>query len=617
MTLRTSYFKWMKEDWKRRRWTIVVFGILCFILTVSFEMSIEAFEQGTDGGSFLITNSIEGIIRYNKIYFYLMCSGIGALLFGFQGFSWLMNRKQVDFYHSQPMKREKRFTLLFLDGIFLYEICMILHTIILGILVGTRGLLTTGIAKYMLINLCVYTAVFLVIYSIVILAVMLTGNMVVAFMASGTLLFYISAVKGVVKSFCSMYFQTYTDGYGSGIDFFDAVDPFQTVIGIGNGLLEAFYGTATAKIYVEDILQAVLFSAVVTVLAYFLYKKRASECAGKALAFPWIGNIIRILVVIPFAMVLGLCLTAFQGGDADGWLYFGTVLGTLLMHGFMEVVFQSDIRACLGKKKQLLVSLLLSVGIVSAFRYDLFGYDRFLPKEEQVKEVAYSFDMTEFVEEFEEYNYGVYYKLDEDGTPLFVKQGMGAVDWSYSETDYHLLKTATEECGPLLRLIKAHIENKETDYSAEKSLLVRYQLKSGKEVYRQYYLDAEKLKESFAELYEVQQTKESLYPYLHLAVEKAEYVVAKTHDVSWDNEETEDMEYLEIKEEDRKELLACYQKDIQENTFEEFCNGKIVGAVSFDYRVKNSKAVAEISWVIADTYENTLAFLKEKGLELK
>lgn len=203
-----------------------------------------------------------------------------------------MDKKQVDFYHSQPMKREKRFLLLFFDGILLYEICMVLHTIILGILVGTRGLLTSGIAKYMLLNLCIYTAVFLVIYSIVILAVMLTGNMIVAFMASGTLLFYFSAVKGLVKAFCAMYFQTYTDAYGSGTDFFDVVDPFQIVLGIGSGLMKAFYGTVTAKIYVEDILRAVLFSAVVTVLAYFLYKKRASECAGKALAYPFIGNII-------------------------------------------------------------------------------------------------------------------------------------------------------------------------------------------------------------------------------------------------------------------------------------------------------------------------------------
>lgn len=615
MTLKTSYFKWLKEDWKRRRWTIVVFGILCFIMTVSFEMTIESYEQGTAvlSSAFVSYDGIENIIRYSKIYLYLLCSGMGAMLFGIQGFSWLMKKEQVDFYHSQPMKREKRFLLLYLDGIFLYECMMILHTIILAALIGIRGYLCGATAKCMIYNLCAYSAIFLLIYSIAILAVMLTGNLIVSFMASGTLLFYFSMIKVLVDGYSSLCFQTYTSAYDSGRNIADTLDPFQAVVRVIQCLTQGVFGeTVEAGIGWNAILQAFFLSIVPGVLAFLLYKRRPSECAERALAFPILGDVIRLLLVIPVSMIFGLCLSAFQAGDSEGWLYFGTILGAVLMHGFMEVVFQSDIRACLGKKKQLLLSILLAVGISSVFRYDLLGYDSYLPKEEDLEEVSYSMDMAGFVDEYNEYDYGSYYKLNEEGVPLVMLESKGAVDWGYSESEYHLLKTATEETEPVLDLVKAHIEKQGPDYNAEQPVLVCYKLKSGREIYRHYYMDVDKLKAYFAALYETQQGKEAIYPYLYLAVEKANTMYALPK-----SEYEGDVNALEIKGEERKELLACYQKDIEENTFEELCNSKILGEISFDYPVKNSKEVVEIEWVIADSYENTLSYLKERGIEMK
>ncbi len=602
MTLKTSYFKWMKEDWKRRKWTIVVFGILCFILTVSFEMSIEAFEQGQrlEGSAFFICNSIETILRYGKIYFYTIESGIGALLFGFQGFSWLMKKEQVDFYHSQPMKREKRFLLLYVDGILLYECMMILHMIILSILIGMRGYLSGGSVKCMLWNLISYSVIFLLIYSIVVLAVMLTGNLVVAFMASGTLLFYPIMVKILLQSYSVMYFQTYTEVYNSSMDIVNVADPFQTILSVIKNLIA---GSPSGGF--NNILQACILSAVAAIVAFFLYKWRPSECAGKALAFPFLGSVIRILLVIPTGMVLGLCLTAFQVGDADIWLYFGTVLGVVLMHGFMEVVFQSDIRACLGKKKQLLLSLLLTVGIVSVFRYDMVGYDNYLPEAEKIAEASCNISVGDYAREYT--NYIDYYKLNEEGVPLFAVESMGATEWGYTETEYQLQISSASETKAILRLVKGHMENQGPDYDAMKSVLVRYKLKSGKEVYRQYYMDEARLKQYFAALYETKEGKELMHPYIHLAVEQAKTVSVC---MGIDGEER----LLALNEEERKQLQACYQKDIEENTYEEFFNNEMLGYLSFCYQVKDSKESAQINWIIAKQYENTLNFLRNKGI---
>ena len=85
MTLRNSFSNMLKEDRKRRIWTFVMFCILCFLMTAAFELNLEGYLNSAREWNMMLSN-IEDMTRAGMISTYLFFAGIGACLYGFQGF---------------------------------------------------------------------------------------------------------------------------------------------------------------------------------------------------------------------------------------------------------------------------------------------------------------------------------------------------------------------------------------------------------------------------------------------------------------------------------------------------------------------------------------------------
>ncbi len=114
--------------------------------------------------------------------------------------------------------------------------------------------------------------------------------------------------------------------------------------------------------------------------------------AGKAIAFRKIQPVIRILLVVPSAMVGGWIFTSLTNVAEVGWTLFGILFAAVLVHGVIEVLYQSDIRGIFSHKIQLVGSILAAVFLVFAFQRDIFGYDRYVPKLEKMESAAISID---------------------------------------------------------------------------------------------------------------------------------------------------------------------------------------------------------------------------------
>lgn len=594
MTLKTSYFKLMKEDRRRRIWTIVVFSILCFMMTAAFEMNLELYELNSASDGFTLFSRIEQLTSYGYLSVYLLFSGIGALLYGFQGFGWLTKKEQVDFYHSQPMKRETRFGIIFLNGFFMFEIPMLLHMTVGAALIAMRDCLTSTVVGNMLMNILVFSVSFLLIYSLVILAVMFTGNLIVSFMASGVFFVYPSVVRVLIESYYSVYFETYTSRYETPLAILSKISPFECIV----ELAENMTGLRGVSFW-QNLLLVIGIAAVFFVAAFLLYKRRPSESAGRALAFPVVGNVIRFLIVIPGALAFGMMFSAFSGLDSALWLYFGTVVGAVLTHGFMEVVFHFDIRAITSKKKQMVFATILSIAVVSLFRFDLLGYDTYLPEEKDVKKVSYYVDLGEYTD--------YYLELDEEGVPVYVTQPEEAHQISRSE--YQLSKTTTEEAGQILNLVQAYMMDDKNDDDITKQLLVCYELQSGRKVYRRYYVDVAVLEKEFASIYATEEGKKIIYPYLHLSGKEVDAVSVYTPYMST-------AKNIDLNQKEIEELAACYQKDICARTCSQLFSDKILGCVTLHYKVENSAENVELNLYVSETDENLKAFLLEHGVTM-
>ena len=99
-----------------------------------------------------------------------------------------------------------------------------------------------------------------------------------------------------------------------------------------------------------------------------------------ALAF----NPIKLPVKIIICVVMG---TAFAEifkmlvYESELWFWVGLVLGTVIFHCVVEIIYAFDFRAIFRKPLQMVIILaVLAVGLL-LMQKDVFGYDKWLPDE--------------------------------------------------------------------------------------------------------------------------------------------------------------------------------------------------------------------------------------------
>ena len=621
---RDSFSNILREDRRRRIWPLVLFCLICFLMTAAFELNLESYIAREWAYAKILSN-VERLTRTGMMTSYLIVAGIGACLFGFQGFGWLMKKDQVDFYHSQPMKRGKRFKVIYLNGILMCLVPMFLHVAVYTLLIAIRGYLSKGVLLNILLNTGIFVIAFFVMYHLVILSVMLAGNILVSYMLSVIIFTYASVVKYLLEGFLGSYFETYVQEYTNAVSWVGYFSPVEQIYRTGNLFVRGFWDAITIQLVVL-VVMAVLF----LVAAIWLYKKRPSEAAGNALAFPFAGDFIRFIVVIPAGMMFGAMFAAVGVMSDIFWLYFGTIVGAVLAHGFMEVIFHFDIRAAIGKKVQLAASVILVLCIVNVFCFDIFGYDTYIPEAEQVEAVSYYINIGE-------YN-STYRVLSEDGSPLGVKwsdeeEQLGggvtiekaensvslstslsmveveAADNVYRE-DYQLKYSRTVDIDAVLDVVRAHMDRTpaEDEQGEKVQMLIRYEMKNGREVYRRYMLDKNVLIEQFEPIYNTEYGKKIIYPYWNLSGKDVQEVIVYTPFMS--------AKTMELTREEIAELAECYTRDIRKQSLEELLTVQYLGEVTFHYGKTAEGGNVSLSFNVAKHHENLLAFLEEKDIYL-
>lgn len=585
MTSRSSFFNWMKEDRKRRTWTIVLFLCICFVFTIGFEMVIEntlkLFQNHSIGQKDLLV-TIEALAGNDVVPYYLLLCGIGAMLYGFQSFAWLMSKQKVDLYHSLPITRKEGFLVRYVNGMLFFMIPLLLHTGLLAILIGARGFLTQNIVWNLISNLGLYLLAFLLMYHLVILAVMMTGNLLVSILAAGTFLFYPSILRLILSWYYHESFVTESymaDPFG----WLQHFAPFEQII---------YMFQLVTNGYRNHMIIVLVMIVVSFFLCLWLYQKRPSESAGKALAFKKTGSVIRVLIVSPCAMVSGVFFFALTGSNSTIWLYLGTIIGAVFVHGFMEVVFHFDIRAAFRKNLQLAGTLVVILGIVSVFHFDLMGYDSYLPKQSELKAISYEANFDE--------NTHFYYQTDNPGE-MIERAGR------FIDQKQRIEASRTTNVEEMYRLLEAYMEQwkegkEDPNY---KEFSICYELTNGKKVYRNYQIGRTLLEEHFASVYENKETKKVLYPAMNLSEKGIERVTCR---IPFE-ENT-----LEFTEAEMSELLSYYKKDIENETFAEYLDRRTLAYITVFYSEKGKDTLQHVELPVPDTYKNVEQYLKSKDI---
>ncbi len=598
MTSRNLFFKLMREDFKRRLWVVALIGMGCFFaFPVSAAFMAGSIEDAVtyERGLAIYTSDLLELLSFDA-GFTVFGMVIAALICGLSSFSYLNSKSKVDFYHGIPVRREKMFAANFLNGILMlavpYGICVAAAAVV-GISNGVNGGLLWPVALSAFVLHLIY---YILMYATVVIAAMMTGNLIVGFLGSMVFAVVIPLAVALIQGYFVLFYHSFAkDIEASWYQWGVRMSPLMEYIYQVSQYNEGKSVTVAAAV-------AVALSAVLAAIGCFLYRKRPSEAAGRAMAFPVSRPVICILLTMVSAAGMG----AFFWGvrESMGWAVFGVLCGAVICHCVVQIIYHFDFKKLFSCKLQLAGCIVAALGMLCIFRYDVTGYDRYLPSAGNVKSAAIDVVRLDRWASYETL------ELDKDG----------AWHWNYEDSnDYVLEHMEYTDVENLLKIAEAGIlqleknrEEKEAKISGSggqetmavsviggadgptsifvagklgneeeekeriehwSTVLIRYTLNSGREVYRQYNICLEDVIPEIERLMTNQQYLQGTYPVMNRSGDDIAVIRYRAG--------VKETLLDQMTAEEKKELLLTYQKEFAGMTMTEMYDQAPVGLIRF------------------------------------
>lgn len=578
MTSRSLFFKYMKENTKQRIWNLALVLLLCFFAfpVMTALWSSTAFRPENLNSSLpadLALAQAQRDFTRDMLRMYSMKGGalafmltIAAVVLAASGFAYLHSKKKTDFYHSLPIRREMLYAVTCLNGFLYMAVAYLGFLTIAAVMIRVKGVPFDWGSLYLasVEHLCFFALV----YMTAILSMLLTGNLVVGLLGTGVLFSWGPVICMTISAYFSEYFTTF---YGD--------DSFLLALSERTSPVAWYVKACMSSQPGRMALWAMLAAAVLFLLGMLLYRRRPSEAAGHAMAFPITEPIIRFLIVVPSSLLLGAMFHSMM--YEDGWTVFGLVCGLLLVSCIIEIIYHFDFKSLFAHKRQLLVSAVF-VGLVFAvFRFDLFGYDRYLPATEKLASGGIYCDLldpdaTSQYHSTVEYTEG-WYGVDFDAMP----SSMLADEMQISDDQgLELLHTiaaqgvhdAAQARDRFLQGGARSYEGEEDD-AAFRNVTIAWHLRNGRTVYRCYLVNVSGVKTALEAVYDLDAYKTAMYPVLSLTAD----------DVAGINYKEEDeCSHVKLSGADVKAaLLAAYQAELKALTSETRAHEMPIAEIQF------------------------------------
>ena len=599
MTSKNLYFKLMREDWKNRLWAPALIALASFfaypvLLAFLAGKSRRDWNTAAEALKWFSKQAVNWISFENGVAVFFVVAV--SLVCGLSSFYYLTSRNRVDFYHSIPVRRETLFLVHYVDGILMPAIPYALALAVSVIVCAANGVNTDVLCQTAVSAYVLHMIYYILCYTTVVIASMMTGHLVIGFFGSMVLMFYMPVAASLIDSFFSSFFLSYCyPDKTSLLERFTRISPVMEYI-------------HTVGLYAdkEPVVMAAVIAVVVSVIlmaaAVFLYKKRPSEAAGKAMAFPVSQPVIRILITIVAGLGMGDFFWSLQ--QSNGWMAFGVVCGSVISHCVIESIYHFDFRKLFSHKGQLAFSTIAALAILFSFRFDVFGYDTYLPSAEKVAYASVDISsLNNWVsygktgEDQELYGQHVPYGYEAISSEPYMAEHMQSTDvetilnfaaagieenrirkneWSHPGA---MELTVTDE----MAVPADTAENSETERYT--TATVTYTLKSGRKVSRNYTINMTKSYELIKKIWQDEEYQKAAYPLL--AADADAFVNVRYRQ----SRSRGDQNLKNLTAEERKELLSTYQEEFSSLTLDQMKEEMPMGLIRFTTEL-DEKAIA-------------------------
>ncbi len=521
-------------------------------------------------------------------------------------FSYLHSSVRLDFLHSLPIKRDRLFAVKYLSGTLTFVIAYVCSQVLALLIGAVYGCFSGTVALEMLAATAMGILYFLCSFSGTILAVMLTGKLLTAVCAIGVMGLYfpmIILLKYVMQvAFLENLFDDVYLGMESWLRY---TSPWSFCMFHFEDGQHATGGMTGAWPNMGDVCQLIAVAAILTAVSVLLYRIRRTEAAGSALAFRKTEGIIKLMLTIPTALIAAVF--AFEVFENPVWEVFFMFLFGGLGCMVMEFIYRWDIRQVLSGKRHMVLTLFVSAAIFFAFRYDMAGYNTFLPAKEELQSMSIKDPYTQF---------------------LYRQDGVREDNWDTQPTKEVMDYLETGDFDAIYKVAQNGVENTGEEYWEGYCVHIKYHLKNGREEYRSYHVDADVYTECMNELLKDEAFREKYFPiltwegdngsydagaYIPKSMLEADGAEAETEmsDEYYEDEYYYDEWYYEnesvyvaIPSDRVEELIEAYCRDLENASYASVLNGE--GNLFFSYEY-----TMEEYYPFDETFTETLKVLQD------
>lgn len=570
MTSRVSFAKLFKETLQHHLASLLITVFVFVVHLITFFLNLQNIISMEWSASF---HDTEYVIReITKLcapnFLNSLLAILIAVYLAFDFFRYMHSKRETDFYDSLPVSKKEWFKTLFVCCFSIFSVlCIVTIGIELAMVFGF-GFGSFEILQNMLWNLLCMIGVFLATWVTAVLVMIMTGNSIVALLGFGVISSYAPVIlRYLIPAYCATFFDTYVSMLS------ESVANYFSPISLAYKLTYDYNYIWTDYEHIEYFVGMWIFALVVGIIAYLLFLKRPSEAAGRAMAFEKVNSVIRILLVIPLALYIGLFLRSMSMFAPDAWLIFGILFGAFIIHGLMECIFHFDILALFSKKKQLLITLLICYGFAFIFWADVFHYDEYLPELNDVDSIFISDNSFDHF-----YGYGKS-ELTKDG-----------ISGEY-------LEDALEVAEKLI------YSSPSDEYTS--SITFTYHLKNGSTKYRVYSYDVTKIPESLDHLFATEEYKNDICP-LYTTDCSSYTAILYANGI--------DTEVLELSSAQRDELLDTYLKEYTSLTLSQHYSEPVLLQIGFQQSADEKDHYSTRYHAVYANFQETLNLLETYGV---
>ncbi len=539
--------------------------------------------------------------------FTFMAVFFGAML-AVQGFSWLFSSEKTDFYNCQPFSAKQRFVYVFVSGILIFALPLAACTLLALLVAYAMDAMSSMILTEALIGMLRLLVLFFSAYGFSIFAVMLAGRGIYASIMAFIMLCSESMADILYSSYASTFLRTW---YHQSFDRWPSLTPLYA-IGLPQWTLEqhtGWYHDVPSAYVIREILSDMIPSdltclAVGVILlagGIVLYRRRQAEYAGGSVIYRPARVIFLIYVSVCTALTGGILVQEIfsSGGETDRQLSLVPVISAaataILTGAVVQAVYDRDLRRCFSQLWQHIVSAVAAVIIFLVFSLDLTGYDRYVPDASQVSDAAF------FSGSEQAFSYP---GLDSDGDTAFNTYG----------SDYVLreMKLTGSELDALLRVAEVGMETQRrgdfSRYGTGWNAIVRYHLKSGRNVLRYICIPYDIDSEDMDMIVGSDEYKQTLFPiYLDESSESMNASDTKIRFLRNGTEESVPGKPLYAA------LAAAYKKDLEKYDFSLAASECSIGQIEF----YNKGHIFDEYYEVYPSFTNTIELLKRNGLYIE